>query len=169
MKKRIHQLAGLCWVLFFSTSYIHIKPCRAAEAKVTVEVGLPGHPISPTLFGIFFEDINLSADGGIYPELVRNRSFEDSDTLQNWKFVSADGKSTASISKADVQAGPLSGLGRAIVLSSASPLDENTLEEPTRVSPKTETVKFSGNTLKHTFPGNSFTVIRIPVSGEKKK
>jgi alpha-L-arabinofuranosidase len=36
------------------------------------------------LWGIFFEDINLSADGGIYPELVRNRSFEDSDRPEHW-------------------------------------------------------------------------------------
>ena len=77
-----------------------------SRAKITVDVDKPGHTISPVLFGVFFEDINLSADGGIYPELVRNRSFEDADTLQNWKFVSADGKSSASISTADVQARP---------------------------------------------------------------
>ena len=77
-----------------------------AEAKITVEVNKPGHTISPTLFGIFFEDINLSADGGLYPELIRNRSFEDADTLQNWKFESIDGKSSASICNADVQAVP---------------------------------------------------------------
>ena len=51
----------------------------------------PGHAISPTLWGIFFEDINLSADGGIYPELVRNRSFEDSDQPEYWKFSNAAG------------------------------------------------------------------------------
>ena len=79
---------------------------ETSEATITVEVNKPGHKISPTLFGIFFEDINLSADGGIYPELIRNRSFEDADTLENWKFVSVDGKSTASICNADVQARP---------------------------------------------------------------
>jgi alpha-L-arabinofuranosidase len=46
-------------------------------ATLTVETNKRGHAIAPTLWGIFFEDINLSADGGIYPELVRNRSFED--------------------------------------------------------------------------------------------
>jgi hypothetical protein len=55
-------------------------PRNAQPAKITVAVDQPGHKISPTLWGIFFEDINLSADGGLYPELVRNRSFEDSDT-----------------------------------------------------------------------------------------
>ena len=53
----------------------------AQKATITVDVGNPGHEVSPTLFGIFLEDINLSVDGGLYPELVRNRSFEDADTL----------------------------------------------------------------------------------------
>ncbi|MDZ7288753.1 MAG: DUF1080 domain-containing protein [candidate division KSB1 bacterium] len=97
---------SLIWILFAFAFPIQAQPHGAAEAKITVEVDKPGHPISPVLFGIFFEDINLSADGGIYPELIRNRSFEDADTLQYWKFESADGMSTASIITADVQARP---------------------------------------------------------------
>ena len=54
----------------------------AADAKITIQVDKPGHSVAPDLFGIFFEDINLSADGGLYPELVRNRSFEDAETPQ---------------------------------------------------------------------------------------
>ncbi len=57
---------------------------HAAPASLIVDVGKPGVKISPTLWGIFFEDINLSADGGIYPEFVRNRSFEDSDQPDHW-------------------------------------------------------------------------------------
>jgi alpha-L-arabinofuranosidase len=104
MKNRTHQLVNFL-ILIALTSFLQAQP-HGAETKISVEVNKPGHTISPTLFGIFFEDINLSADGGIYPELVRNRSFEDAGTLQNWKFVSADGKSTASISTADVQSRP---------------------------------------------------------------
>jgi alpha-L-arabinofuranosidase len=77
-----------------------------AQTKITVDVNKPGHAISPTLFGIFFEDINLSADGGLYPEMVRNRSFEDADTLQNWKFISSNSKSLAKISNAEIYAKP---------------------------------------------------------------
>ena len=51
--------------------------------------------------------------------------------------------------------------GKAIVLTSVSPLDENTLEEPKKVIPKTEDVKLSGTTLTRLFPGNSLTVIRL--------
>jgi alpha-L-arabinofuranosidase len=46
--------------------------------------------------------------------------------------------------------------------------DENTLEEPTKVSPKTESLNISGNTIKRSFPGNLLTIIRIPSVGRKK-
>ena len=55
----------------------------------------------------------------------------------------------------------LTGQGTAMVLTSASGADENSLAEPTKVSPKTETVEFSGTSLKRSFPGNSFTVLRL--------
>jgi alpha-L-arabinofuranosidase len=106
MRKRVLLLACSILALSASSSLLHAQAGKAAGVTVTVEVDKPGHAISPTLFGIFFEDINLSADGGLYSELVRNRSFEDADTPQDWKFSAADGKSTASISTADVQARP---------------------------------------------------------------
>ena len=77
---------------------------NAGPARITVDVAHPSHAISPTLWGIFFEDINMSTDGGIYPELVRNRSFEDADTPENWTFTSVgDGKNEASVVTADVE------------------------------------------------------------------
>jgi hypothetical protein len=106
MKKKIHQFMDLGLSLLILTSFLQAQVEGKAKAKITVEVNKPGHTISPTLFGIFFEDINLSSDGGIYPEHVRNLSFEDADTLQNWKFDSVDGKSNASICNTDVHARP---------------------------------------------------------------
>ena len=44
----------------------------------------PAKPISPDMFGIFFEDINYAADGGLYAELVQNRSFEYRPIINNW-------------------------------------------------------------------------------------
>lgn len=41
--------------------------------------------VQPTMYGIFFEDINYAADGGLYGELVKNRSFEFPDALMGWK------------------------------------------------------------------------------------
>lgn len=45
--------------------------------------------IQPTMWGIFFEDINLAADGGIYAELVKNRSFEFAAPLMGWTVKQA--------------------------------------------------------------------------------
>jgi len=77
---------------------------NAQPAKISVDVAHPGHKIPETLWGIFFEDINMSTDGGIYPELVRNRSFEDADTAADWKFTSDKGE--ASVITADVHGRP---------------------------------------------------------------
>ncbi|MDR6513476.1 alpha-L-arabinofuranosidase C-terminal domain-containing protein [Chryseobacterium camelliae] len=44
-----------------------------------------GIKIQPTMYGIFFEDINFAADGGLYAELIKNRSFEFDEPLTGWK------------------------------------------------------------------------------------
>ena len=46
------------------------------QLAVTVRADRPGHAIPRTLYGIFFEDINYAADGGLYPELIANRGFD---------------------------------------------------------------------------------------------
>jgi len=55
--------------------------------NISVQVDRPGATIPPTLFGLFFEDINFGADGGLYPERVKNRSFEFPDPLMGWKQI----------------------------------------------------------------------------------
>ena len=63
-----------------------------ASQTLEVAVGQPGAPIPSTLYGIFFEDINFGADGGLYPERVKNRSFEFPESLMGWqKAVPAGG------------------------------------------------------------------------------
>lgn len=51
---------------------------------LVVNVAQPGATIQPTMWGVFFEDINLGADGGIYAELVKNRSFEFFKPMMGW-------------------------------------------------------------------------------------
>lgn len=106
MTTKIFRKACLFLSLTLSVSFLQLYAQKSSTAKITVDVGTPGHAISPTLFGIFFEDINLSADGGLYAELIRNRSFEDADTLQYWTFIGANNKSTANIIKANVNSQP---------------------------------------------------------------
>ena len=53
--------------------------------NITVKLDQPKADIKSTMWGIFFEDINLAADGGIYAELVKNRSFEFTMPMMGWK------------------------------------------------------------------------------------
>jgi len=77
-------LGGLAAVLAVSS---RVALAADATALISVDVDKPGHQVPPTLWGIFFEDINCSADGGLYAELVRNRSFEDSEKPEHWSVV----------------------------------------------------------------------------------
>ena len=57
-----------------------------AQVNVKVDVAQKGIEISPTLYGIFYEDINFASDGGLYAELIRNRSFEfNAEKPEHWK------------------------------------------------------------------------------------
>lgn len=94
-----HLLIALCAALG------HLAPTVRAEiTTVTIPTSSAGKPISPDLFGIFFEDINYSADGGLYAELVQNRSFEYQATeqpgwnnLTGWEFQQRGGKGKVSV------------------------------------------------------------------------
>lgn len=70
----------------------------AAPVNLNVQVDQPGAKINPAMWGIFFEDINLGADGGLYAELIKNRSFEFPDGLMGWTLVRPEkSKSTATL------------------------------------------------------------------------
>lgn len=63
-----------------------LKDLKEVNAKLTLKSPLKSKSISPNLIGIFFEDINYAADGGIYAELIQNRDFEyaPEDTKNRW-------------------------------------------------------------------------------------
>lgn len=60
---------------------------RAQTHPFVIEAGKLGAPIQHTMYGLFFEDINYAADGGLYAELVKNRSFEFPNALQGWRVA----------------------------------------------------------------------------------
>lgn len=91
MKLKFRHAFGVLIVLILLPACLRVE---AQLARITVSANEPGHSVSPMLWGIFFEDINHSADGGIYPELVRNRSFEDSMRAEHWTVVREDGASS---------------------------------------------------------------------------
>lgn len=68
------------------------------DTVIEVDTRTPGTAISPDLFGAFFEDLNYAADGGLYAELVQNRSFEygpadrpDWHAFTAWELLERDG------------------------------------------------------------------------------
>ena len=56
-----------------------------AQNTMQVNTRKLGAPIQSTMYGIFFEDINYAADGGLYGELLKNRSFEFPQALMGWQ------------------------------------------------------------------------------------
>ncbi len=54
----------------------HLVLAEDAPLKLTIDATAEGKPISPDLIGVFYEDLSYAADGGLYAELIQNRSFE---------------------------------------------------------------------------------------------
>jgi alpha-N-arabinofuranosidase len=69
--------------------------CFSIQAQQLQEISVNANKqvadIRPTMWGVFFEDINFAADGGIYAELVKNRSFEFSLPMMGWRQLSQEG------------------------------------------------------------------------------
>lgn len=59
----------------------------AQSNVINIDVASHGADISPSMYGVFFEEINHAGDGGLYAELVQNRSFEDSNILPGYHVV----------------------------------------------------------------------------------
>jgi len=57
---------------------------HAQTNELVIQTKKLGAEIQPTMYGLFFEDINYAADGGLYAELVKNRSFEFPQHLMGW-------------------------------------------------------------------------------------
>ena len=92
---RAKTLVGLAIVALVGS--VAAVPAQAREPQpdpdytITVDPRGAGTAISDSMYGVFFEDINFAADGGLYPERVKNRSFEFPDALMAWKkSASAD-------------------------------------------------------------------------------
>ena len=66
--------------LLFTTIY-----GNAQKAVLEVDASKTITKIQPTMFGLFFEDINFAADGGLYAEMIKNRSFEFEKPLMGWE------------------------------------------------------------------------------------
>ena len=52
--------------------------------QMVIQANKIGAEIQPTMYGLFFEDINYGADGGLYAEMIKNRSFEFPQNFMGW-------------------------------------------------------------------------------------
>ncbi len=81
MKIKIIPFLFVFWMNFL------VNTTMAQTSKVLhVSANKPTGTVQPTMWGVFFEDINFGADGGIYAELIKNRSFEFFKPLMGWKI-----------------------------------------------------------------------------------
>ena len=89
----IYRLVALL-LLFSLTNTVNAQ-------TITVQVDKPGATINPNQFGVFFEDINFGADGGMYAELVKNRSFEFPIPTMAWATIERGSKGSIKVLERD--------------------------------------------------------------------
>lgn len=82
----MHNILRFSIILMLATG-------TASAQKLTINATKAIADVQPTMWGIFFEDINFAADGGLYAELVKNRSFEFLQPMMGWKPLSKEGGS----------------------------------------------------------------------------
>ncbi len=122
----------------------------AIAAELTVRVDQPGASVSPTLYGAFFEDINRAGDGGLYAEMVQNRSFEDNDDLIAWTPLVYSNAVTSSVAVASF------GLDKSSPLNSKNPTSlKITIAKPCRGRVGIFNQGFKGIVAKSKFPETS--------------
>jgi alpha-N-arabinofuranosidase len=83
----MHSNVRSCFLLLTLALACFLTQRPSNYVQINVDTAHPGAAISPNMFGVFFEDINFAADGGLYPELVKNRSFEFNQPMTGWHEI----------------------------------------------------------------------------------
>ncbi len=93
-KRYLFTFAAIGAVIVLAVGASHVRSYAQQPVEtVAIDVSRPGAAIPSGMFGLFFEDINFAADGGLYPELVKNRSFEFTEPLAGWsKSFNSEGE-----------------------------------------------------------------------------
>mgnify|MGYP001288854980 FL=1 len=84
MKNNLIIKITICGLLFVAFN------ANAQKTNLEVDLSKSITKIQPTMYGVFFEDINFAADGGLYAEMVKNRSFEFDTPLMGWNQPKSD-------------------------------------------------------------------------------
>jgi alpha-L-arabinofuranosidase len=120
---------GVYRVLLFATALLVTslavaQPAPTQAPTLTIDLAQPKAKVSPQLYGLMTEEINYSYDGGLYAELVRNRTFQDRGEIPpNW-FLYEWGSADATM-EIDHTTGPSAALplSLALTVKTASPGD----------------------------------------------
>lgn len=112
MQNRKFLIAAL---LLVTAAYACRETRAQAPASLRINAGNPTTPVSPTLYGLMTEEINHSYDGGLYAELVRNRTFRsDWQGVSSW-YIMELGASSAAM-QVDKTTGPSAALPQSLQL-----------------------------------------------------
>ena len=141
--------------------------------------GLVGQDVPGSIETGRWYDIKVELKGGnvtcyLDGKLIHDAQSKPMKALYASSTLSADGKevilkvvnASASEQATAVRLNGLKGVSKtatAVVLSSADAMDENSLEQPTKVAPVSVTIDNAAESFTHAFPGNSVTVLRLPV------
>ncbi len=101
LKSRL--IAGFLLLPLLCTACSSYGQSNAATLKLDLQA--PRAKVSPTLYGLMTEEINYSYDGGLYAEMVRNRTFQDSSWMPEHWYLIQDGNSSAEMA-VDQSTGP---------------------------------------------------------------
>lgn len=71
------RIRALTFVAFLAIAFSVTGRAQITPAQLSIQLDKPQHPVSPILYGLMTEEINYSYDGGLYAEMVRNRTFQD--------------------------------------------------------------------------------------------
>jgi alpha-N-arabinofuranosidase len=119
--KTMQEGALLCALLLIAAT----APAQQQPATLEIDAQKPIAQVSPTLYGLMTEEINHSYDGGLYPELIRNRAFmDDSYGPHGWVLIE-QGNAQAAM-ELDKSTGPSTAIPRSlkVTIQTADPKDQ---------------------------------------------
>jgi alpha-N-arabinofuranosidase len=120
------QISRVLLLAIIVAALTGVSLAQAPPATLNIQLDRPAHPVSPTLYGLMTEEINYSYDGGLYAEMVRNRTFQDHGFggVAHWNIVHS-GNSVAKM-VVDQTEGPSTALQHslAIEITQAEPANQ---------------------------------------------